>query len=143
MLKDLGLVTESDTKKLIDKCKLRRERKKWGKKLEFDERNKPMPHGLYLDGKKVETLVRETTETEIQRPGQRGRAAKRTVSKTCNKIVIQDHYPIVGEPGGDYITHITIEEGTGHSIGTALANVIKEWEIDCRYLHCVCRLGLW
>ena len=52
-------------------------------------------HGIYTDGKKAPTLVRETIVTKVQVPGRRGKSAYRTVSSTSNKIVVQDHYPIV------------------------------------------------
>ena len=57
--------------------------------------------GLYTDGKREPTLVRETTVTKVQVPRGRGRVAYRTVTSTCNKTVVQDHYPVLAEPGGE------------------------------------------
>ena len=100
LLKDLGIVKKGCTAKLICPSKLRRQREKWGKVLMKEKRAEKLPQGLYTDGKRVPTLVRETTVTKVQVQGGRGRSAYRTVSSTSNNIVVQDHYPVVAEPNG-------------------------------------------
>ena len=113
LLKDLGIVRKGVTDKLICPSKLRRERAKWGAKLDREARAEQLPGGLYSDGKRVPTLIRQTHETKVRVPGRRGKAAYRTVYSISNKVVVEDHYPVVAEPGGKYVTHVTPEDGTG------------------------------
>ena len=96
-----------------------------------------LPGGIYTDGKRAPTLVRQTAQTKVRVPGGRGRAAYRTVVTTSNKIVIEDHYPVLAEPGGQYITHVTPEEGSGLALARKLAAVILERESKIRYISCV------
>ena len=134
LLKDLGMVNKNNKELLICPSKLRRERKKWGAKSEGEESPKKLPQGFYTDGKKVPTLVRQTVENRIQVPGRRGRAAYKTVTKTSNTVVVEDHYPVVAEPGGSYITHMTPEEGTGYALAKEIVDVINERDIDIRVI---------
>ena len=39
----------------------------------------------------------------------RGRGATREVSSVSNEVEIQDHYPILGMPGAEFLTHVTRE----------------------------------
>lgn len=87
---------------------------------------KKLPQGFYIDGKKVPTLVRQTVENKIQVPGRTGRAAYRTVTKTSNVLEVEDHYPVVTEPGGSYITHMTPEEGTGNALAKEIVDYMRE-----------------
>ena len=66
IMKDLKLVTKSDTTMLICPGKLRRERFKWGGELEKSHRANIPPGGLYSDGKKCPTLVRDTNDVKVQ-----------------------------------------------------------------------------
>jgi hypothetical protein len=93
-----------------------------------------LPGGIYTDGKRMPTLVRETTETRVQVPGGRGRGAHRMVTKTSNQVVIEDHYPVVAEPGGEYVDHITPVDGSGKGLATGLITVAKEREGITRVL---------
>ena len=98
LLRDLGIVKKGQTAKLVCPSKLRRQREKWGKVLVKEKKKDNLLQGLYTDGKRVPTLVRETTVTKVQVPGGRGRADYSTVSTTSNKTVVQDHYPVLAEP---------------------------------------------
>ena len=130
LLKDLGIVKKGSTDKLICPGKLRRERSKWGAVLERKHSAVELPQGLYTDGKRVPTLVRRTTETKVRIPGRRGRGAYRTVVTTSNKVEIQDHYPVLAQPGGDYVTHVTPEDGTGMGLAKELVAVIRERRVS-------------
>ena len=66
LLRDLGLVTNKNSSKLICPGKLRRERIKWGGKLQKIHSEKTVPGGLYSDGKKCPTLVRDTNYVKVQ-----------------------------------------------------------------------------
>ena len=134
LLRDLGMVKKNNKELLICPSKLRRERKKWGAALEKEEITKKLPQGFYTDGKKVPTLVRHTVENKIQVPGRTGRAAYRTVTKTSNILEVEDHYPVLAEPGGSYITHMTPEEGTGYALAKEIVDVINERKMDIRVI---------
>ena len=120
------LVKKGDISKLICPNRLRRQRQKWGAKIETRQRDQKFSQGIYTDGKRIPTLVRETKITRVRVPGGRGRAAYKTVETVGNKLVVEDHYPVVSEPGGKYVTHITPKEGTGLSLANELVPVIKE-----------------
>ena len=66
LMKDLKIVTKNETSKLICPGKLRRERLRWGGELEKSHSANPPPGGIYSDGKKCPTLVRDTTSIEVQ-----------------------------------------------------------------------------
>ena len=66
LLKDLKIVTKKDSSKLLCPGKIRRERLKWGGELEKSHSAQLMPGGLYSDGKKCPTLVRDTTSVTVQ-----------------------------------------------------------------------------
>ena len=59
---------------MICPSKIRRQREKWGKELIKEKKKEKLPQGIYTDGKRVPTLVRETTVTKVQVPGGRGKA---------------------------------------------------------------------
>jgi hypothetical protein len=66
LLKDLKIVTKKDCSRLICPGKLRRERLKWGGELEKAHSAKTPLGGLYSDGKKCPTLVRDTYSVQVQ-----------------------------------------------------------------------------
>ena len=57
---------------------------------------------------------------------QQGRHASQVESTTGNQLIKQSHYPVVSEPGGEYVTHITPEDGTGHALSDNLVTVVRE-----------------
>ena len=126
LLKDLGLVTKNNTALLIGPSKVRRERQKWGRAMEDAQNAKKLPCGIYTDGKKTATLVRDVVETKVKVPGGKGRGAYRVVKTVSNKKEVQDHYPIVAEPGGSYVTHVTPRQGTGKDIAKEIVSVVQE-----------------
>ena len=130
LLKDLGIVKRGSTSMLICPSKVRRERVKWGEKLVTEQKGRQLPSGLYTDGKRVPTLNRQTTVTKVRVPGRRGRAAWRNVTHTSNTLVVEDHYHVLAQPGGDYVTHVTPEDGTGRALAKELVAVIKERKCD-------------
>ena len=134
LLIDLGLVTKKNKSKLICPTKLRRERKKWGEVQEKENATNDLPYGLYTDGKRVPTLVREERVTKLAVPGGRGRGATRIVKSSSNNLVIEDHYPVAAEPGGKYITHVTPENGEGRALAVELADVVRERGIKLKVI---------
>ena len=134
LLRDIGYVKKGSPAMLLCKNKVRRQREKWGKIIVKEKKKDTQVQGLYTDGKRVPTIVRETTVTKVQVPGRRGRAAYRTISSTSNKTVVQDHYPVVAEPGSEYVTHITPESGTGLALAQELITVIRDREAKVRVI---------
>ena len=132
LMRDLGLVRKGDTEKLICPTRLRRQRKKWGANIDREHAAREFSQGIYTDGKRIPTLVRETKVTKVKIPGGRGKAAYRTVQTTGNKLVVEDHYPVVSQPGGHYVTHVTPPEGTGLSLANELVPVIRESKVKIR-----------
>ena len=133
---DLGHVREGKSKLLIDPSKVRRERQKWGKRRE-EEHNKQdlMPEGgLYTDGKKSKTFVKDVTETKVRIKGGRGKGAYKVVQKESNKFEIQDHYPILSQPSGEYVDHVTPKVGSGKEIAAELLTVVRERNVKLRVL---------
>ena len=59
-------------------------------------------------------------ETKVRVVGARGKGAYRVVKTVSNKLETQEHYPIVAEPGGNYVTHVTPREVTGKEIAKSL-----------------------
>ena len=68
----------------------------WGMFHEKEQKNMQLPGGFYTDGKKCLTKVRI--------PGRRGKGSYKIVTTVSNKIEIQDHYPVISEPGGPSYT---------------------------------------
>ena len=134
LLKDLGLVKKGSTHDLLCPSKVRRERKRWGRMLEEEHKAKVLNQGLYSDGKKIDTLVRDTVYTKVQFLGKGGKAAYREVCTTSNKVEKQEHFVVVSEPGGEYCTHVTPENVTGASIAGELVAVVRERGVLLRVL---------
>ena len=134
LMKDLGIVKKGNTSKLICPSKVRRERCKWGNKLAKEYRETKLPAGLYTDGKRVPTLNRVTTVTKVRVPGRRGKAAWRNVTSINNTMIIEDHYPVVSQPGGEYVDHVTPKEGTGRSLAQELFALISERNCNMRVI---------
>ena len=136
LLKDLELVTENDKKMLICPNKLRRERLKWGAKIVKKHSEKEDPVGWYFDGKKCDTLIRDTKYVNVQVRGKRGRGSKKQVTTTGTKVETVDHYSIVCEPGGDYESHVSPKSGTGLDIAAEIVSTIRERGGQCKVLGC-------
>ena len=129
---DYGIVTSEDTFHIIDPTKLRRQRLKYGKETATKRRvlaNKLA--GLYTDGKRSPTLVRKSKVTKVA-TGKRGRGATREVSSTSNEMEVQDHFPILGMPGAQYVTHVTPEDGTGVCLAKELEDVVRTEQMPLR-----------
>ena len=66
LLLDVGAVTKSNCSLLLDHSKVRRERSRWGAKLETRHAAKKVPGGLYAGGKKCPTLTRVFNSVDVQ-----------------------------------------------------------------------------
>ena len=50
------------------------------------------------------------------------------------KIIIEDHYPIAVEPGGNYLTHVTPENGQGQALALELDDIVREKGIQLKVI---------
>ena len=107
-LEDAGLLQENSSK-VIDKNKVRRERKKTRESLQKSQTECNSVCGIFFDGRKDLTL------TQFARGG-----------KTINKTIAEEHVSVVGEPGSKYLTHITPQSGSAEAISEELIQFIQE-----------------
>ena len=118
VLEDLGMITETDTSNVVDRSKVRRERKKV--RAEYQQGNKvqlePLK-GLYFDGRKDQTLMQEFVE-----------------GKMYQKTVLEEHVTLIKEPGSTYLGHITPTSSSALSIYQMILQFIENKNIDFHQL---------
>ena len=78
--------------------------------------------------------MRDIKETRVPIHCIRGRKRYKTVFTTGNKLMIEDHYPVIAEPGGKYISHVTPSDGTGRTLAKELVSVIQENNLKIKVL---------
>lgn len=110
VLQDVGLISEQDTSKVIDRSKLRRERKKNREDLQSSWLASPenIMTGLYFDGRKDKTLVQEKRGDKYHR-----------VTTT------EEHIVLISEPESEYIGHVTPPSGTASSIKKSIMEFLN------------------
>ena len=131
---EYGIITPEDTFHVIDPSKLRRQRLKWGNTT--GQKNKEKAKGLaglYGDGKRSPTLVRKTKETKVA-TGKRGRGSSRVVTSVSNEVETLDHFPILGMPGAQFLTHVTPEDGCGVTLAKELEAVVRELDMPIKVI---------
>ena len=133
-MKDIGFVTKSDTKHLVCPSKMCRDRSKWGMLAEHLHSEKKPEAGLYFDGKKCDTLVRDTNYVDVQGRGRGGK--KKTISTTSTKIYSEEHYSCVSQPSGDYLSHVSPPSGSGKAIAQELVDLVRERGIEVTVCGC-------
>ena len=89
--------------------------------------NKAHSDAWYFDGKKCDTLVRDTKYVNVQTRGKQGR-----VSTTGTKV----DTVVLLEPGGEYETHVNPSSGSVRDIAAEIASTIRERGGKCRVLGC-------
>ena len=100
---------------VIDRSKLKRERQKCKQKFREDEKcNFEIVNAIYVDGRKNATLT--TIETSD--------------SKFYPKTEIEEHYVIVGEPGEMYLTHFSVEDFKGVTVGKAIYEELENTDLQ-------------
>lgn len=105
------------------------------------QRIQELPHGIYTNGKRVQTLVRAVRETKVAVAGGRGRGATRVVKTTSNQVEVQEHLPVVALPcdeprnfTGKYVTHMTPTAGTGLALAEQLVTTIRDRDIQVKVI---------
>lgn len=116
VLHDFGVVTDSDSSHVIDKNKIRRE--KQNVKAELCSKSDALPLlGLYLDGRKDDTLVIEQAH-----------------SKRFRRIIKEEHFSLIQEPGSLYVGHITPNSGSSEDIVKSVISYLSERDISLENL---------
>ena len=67
-------------------------------------------------------------------PGARGKGAYKVVESISNKLEVQDHYPVLAQPSGEYVTHMTPSGSCGKDIAKEIVGVVKERNVNLRVL---------
>ena len=113
-LKGFGIVIEEDKRYVVDGSKLRRERQKYREEIRNKEQELfELVDFIFVDGRKDATM----TVVEVNK------------NYHC-QTVIEEHYVIVGEPNGFYLSHIMPEDGTGYKIATLVYSAIKDTALE-------------
>jgi hypothetical protein len=120
LLRDLGIVTDSDKTKVVDRYKIRRARKKRQvvKKRRRKEETSGEVRCLGFDGKK-DKHTKVLREIVVD-----GKAVTKQATAT------EEHIVFVDEPGGKYLDHIEVDagEGTGRHLGLAVSELVREYD---------------
>ena len=112
---DVGLVTEDDKTRIIDRSKLRRERERCLNEIRSEEQqNFGLVNAVYLDGRK------DATQIVAQGPNE----------KHYRSVQLEEHYTVVGEPGSYYLIHFSPEDGKGRTIAQSclILSVVRNWK---------------
>ena len=117
-LQDIGMIDQENNTFVIDRSKLRRERERCRKEIQEKEmENFKLINGLYFDGRKDATLM----------------MAKAPTGKSFITTELEEHYVLVGEPGGYYLTHLSPPNGKGRVLDKEIFDSISDTEL-CRNL---------
>ena len=108
LLVDLGIITSDDKSMVVDRSKIRRERDHLRLTLRTKESENSV-HALYFDGKKDTTLFKNKKNDKIYYDSHK-----------------EEHYVIVAEPNGEYITHVVPESGKAIDIAQAIYTAIDD-----------------
>lgn len=108
MLADAGLITEDDKSLIIDKSKVRRERK-LQRTESIKNENVGSISALFFDGK-----IDKTLESKDQK----------------NKLIKEDHIVLVKEPSSSYIGHITPSSGSSEDILKSILAYFTKGELN-------------
>lgn len=110
VLEDFGFVSQRESTHVIDRYKLRRERK-------FSRDNLTVTNGpiqtLYFDGRKDKTL-------KLEKNGRRW----------YRKIVSEEHITLICEPGEKFLTHVVPDSSSGKSITDSICSYYVENSLD-------------
>jgi len=112
-LQDIGLVSESDLSKVVDRSKIRRARQKARALLTnttlVDIESNQI--GLYFDGRKDKTLFMEDSR---------------------RKVILEEHISLIKEPGSEYMGHLSLSSGKALIISKEMQNFLTRNNIDNR-----------
>lgn len=106
VLKDVGIITEDNKSKVIDRMKIRRERGKNRTNEILKSFNQVGGNiGLFFDGRKDKTIAQE-----------------KKGNKFYKKTVVEEHISLVKEPDSSFLGHVTPAFGTGKAIKDSITS---------------------
>ena len=115
VLKDYAIITGTDTRHVIDRSNLRRKQTKHREVVRIEEPALfSLVDGVYVDGRKDTTMILFQSQD----------------GKYYRKIQLEEHYVIVGEPGGFYVSHVSLENGKGITIVNSIGNSIENTTLE-------------
>jgi len=123
LLEDYGIITETDRSQVIGPRKVAYERHKYReerREMEFAALDNIT--SIYFDGKKTATRVMERNDK---------------TGRWNRKVVVQDHYVIITEPGSQYLGHVTPKSGHGKSIAEAIYTFLVDNNLTDHPITCV------
>ena len=116
VLVDYGIVNNNDKTQVIGPRKLAAERHRYRvEAIKKEKDNLGEINSLYFDGKKTPTRV-------LVRNPKTGRWSP--------KLVVEDHYVIIVEPGSQYLSHVTPISGHGKVIAGAIYKFLVEEKLQ-------------
>lgn len=107
VLQDFGLVSADDCRNVIDPSKVRRERRKKRKQLQYKQISEDLC-GIYFDGRKDKTMVNSEDNCKYYR-----------------RTVTEEHYSLLQEPGSSYLGHVTPKSGTAKDIKSSITDFLS------------------
>ena len=114
--KAFGIVTKEDKRYVVDRSKLRKERQKYREEIRNKEQELfELVDSIFVDGRKGATMIMIAANENYHR-----------------QTVIEEHYVIVGELNGFYLSHIMPEDGTEYKIATSVYSAIKDTALERR-----------
>jgi hypothetical protein len=111
VLTDVGFISKEDRTRVIDRSKVRRERKRKREMLQLQAQNHTL-RGLYFDGRKDNTMISKLEGKSYHR-----------------RMEPEEHYSIVAEPSSLYLGHITPPNSTAKGIEEALTGFLAEKKV--------------
>lgn len=118
VLQDIGIVTDTDSSYVVDKCKIRREKSRVRKDLNFIPNEEIC--GLYFDGRKDQTLFVEKIN-----------------GKNFRRSRKEDHYSLIQEPGSIYIGHVSPSSSTAAFITKSICSYLSGLQISLEKLRVI------
>lgn len=118
VLADFGLITPGDKCEVIDRSKLRRERKRLREDLftEYSINTKNL-RGLYFDSRKDKTLMQELVGCKLHR-----------------KTVIEEHIAMIEEPDSNYLGHIAPVRGSADCMKQGILDFFEKRMMSIQFL---------
>lgn len=121
VLHDIGIIKEEDTSRVVDRCKVRRERKRCRSEVRIRmQRDVVKLCGLYFDGRKDKTLVQVKKGDKYYR-----------------QSVIEEHVTLMKEPECNYFGHVIPASGTAASIKQSIVKFLEENSVDTSNLEAI------
>lgn len=108
VLQDLGVVSRQDPSKLLNRSKLRRERKRRRTELKKESTNNLKVTAVYFDGRKDRTLVMEKKGNTFHK-----------------KYILEEHIVLIAEPESIYLGHVTPSSGNAKNIKSSIFDFLS------------------